>query len=258
MYIVRSFCSAFLMYSRIPMPRVEWKEENRRYALCFFPMIGAVIGGLLMFWHFICGVLNIGTLLFSAGAVLIPVMVTGGIHLDGFCDVNDAKACCGTKEKMLSVMSDSHIGAFAAIHLVLYLLLQAGLFSQVQSEKILLIAALGFIQSRAWSGLAAVIFQNAKTEGTLQNFSKPAQKKITIVCELFYLLLTSSAMIYLSPVSGAFSVFGGVIAFVYYRIFSYKRFGGITGDLAGYFLQVCEISMLACAVVSDLISEAVL
>lgn len=255
---MKSFCSAFLMYSRIPMPQVEWKEENRRYALCFFPLIGAVIGCLLMLWHFICKALNIGTVLFSAGAVFIPVMITGGIHFDGFCDVNDAKACCGTKEKMLGVMSDSHIGAFAAIHLVLYLLLQAGLFSQVQSEKILLIIAFGFIQSRAWSGLAAVTFKNAKSEGSLQNFSKPAQKNITIVCELLYLMITSSAMICICPINGAFSVFGGVIAFVYYRIFSYKRFGGITGDLAGYFLQICEISILACAVLSNLISEAVL
>ena len=48
MHILRSFASAFLMYSRIPMPQVEWKEENRRYALCFFPLIGAVIGAVFI------------------------------------------------------------------------------------------------------------------------------------------------------------------------------------------------------------------
>ncbi|MBQ1398379.1 MAG: adenosylcobinamide-GDP ribazoletransferase, partial [Clostridia bacterium] len=45
--MIHSFFSAFLMYTRIPMPQVEWREENRRYSLCFFPLCGAVIGGLL-------------------------------------------------------------------------------------------------------------------------------------------------------------------------------------------------------------------
>ena len=40
MSMLKSLCSAFLMYSRIPVPKVEWNEENRRYALCFFPVIG--------------------------------------------------------------------------------------------------------------------------------------------------------------------------------------------------------------------------
>ena len=36
------------MYSRIPAPKVEWKEENRRYALGFFPLVGAVIGAFIL------------------------------------------------------------------------------------------------------------------------------------------------------------------------------------------------------------------
>ena len=35
------------MYSRIPMPNREWTEENMSYAMCFFPMIGGVIGLIL-------------------------------------------------------------------------------------------------------------------------------------------------------------------------------------------------------------------
>ena len=42
--MLNSLFSAFLMYSRIPVPQVEWKEENRRYSLCFFPVIGVVLG----------------------------------------------------------------------------------------------------------------------------------------------------------------------------------------------------------------------
>ena len=37
----------------------------------------------------------------------------------------------------------------------------------------------------------------------------------------------------------------GFAVFFYYYQFSRKQFGGITGDLAGYFLQLCELFMLA-------------
>lgn len=46
--IWNSFKIAFSMYSRIPMPRSEWTDENKSYAMCFFPWIGAVIDFCLM------------------------------------------------------------------------------------------------------------------------------------------------------------------------------------------------------------------
>ena len=46
MSIINSFFIALSMYSRIPVPRVDWEKENMRYAMCFFPMIGVVIGAV--------------------------------------------------------------------------------------------------------------------------------------------------------------------------------------------------------------------
>lgn len=240
------------------MPQVDRAEENRRYALCFFPLIGAVIGGALMLWYHLCGVLEIGSGLFSAVAVSLPVLITGGIHLDGFCDVHDAKASMGKREKMLEIMSDPHIGAFAAIHLVLLILIQYGLFLQITDRKTLLICSLGFVQSRAWSGLAAVTFRSAKNTGALQNFTRPADKNITAAVEIFFLALTCAAMICTDNFTGVCSAAGGAAAFIYYRVFSYKKFGGITGDIAGYFLQLCELAIMMCAVFSERIGEVLL
>ena len=50
MHLIRSFLIAFSTYSRIPVPQVEWTEENRRYAMCFFPLVGAVLGLILWGW----------------------------------------------------------------------------------------------------------------------------------------------------------------------------------------------------------------
>lgn len=251
MHILRSFASAFLMYSRIPMPQVEWKEENRRYALCFFPLIGAVIGAVFILWKYICGIWSIGSLADGVVSVLIPLLVTGGIHMDGFCDVSDAMASCADKERKLEIMSDSHIGSFAVIKLCLYLLLQTAMFAEMQSFKTAAAAAIGYILSRSLSGLAAVTFKCAKKDGALQSFAKPAHKKITVAVLIMTAAVSAAAMLFINIISGGFALLAAVLIFAYYRNWSYKNFGGITGDTEGWFLQICELGMLIFAVVGE-------
>lgn len=256
MKLLKSFASAFLMYSRIPMPQVEWKEENRRYALCFFPLIGAVIGALFLLWKYICGMLGIGVFADGAVSAVIPLLVTGGIHMDGFCDVIDANSSCADKEKKLKIMSDPHIGSFAAMWLCVYLLLQAGLLAEVKRTAI--IVAIGYVLSRALSGLAAVTFKGAKKDGALQSFAKPAHKKVTVAVLLIFTAIMSAAMLMTDLVSGGLALIGAADAFIYYRISAYQNFGGITGDTAGWFLQICEMAVLIFAVVGEKLTEAFL
>lgn len=92
MHVIRSLCIAFSTYSRIPVPQVAWTDENRKYSMCFFPLIGAVIGLLLWGWLALCDVLGFGALLRGAVGALLPILVTGGIHMDGFMDTSDALA----------------------------------------------------------------------------------------------------------------------------------------------------------------------
>ena len=132
MRIIRSIVIAFATYSRIPMPQVEWSEENRKYAMCFFPLVGVVIGALLWFWLFVCEQTAAGPLLRGAVGALLPLWVSGGIHMDGFMDTTDARASWQTKEKKLEILKDSHIGAFAAMSCCAYLLLAAGLLGEAE------------------------------------------------------------------------------------------------------------------------------
>ena len=241
------------MYSRIPVPPVEWKEENRRFSLCFFPMIGAVIGLLYVAWWFISVKSGLNELLTGAGATVIPVLVTGGIHLDGFCDVSDAKASYGDVKKRLEIMKDSHIGAFAAINLIIYFIMQTALFSQVQSSQTAGIIAVGFILSRALSGLTAVTLRTAKKTGSLQDFTETAYKKMTIIILTIIIDICFGIMILLDVFSGIICIISIIFMAIYYKKFSYETFGGITGDLSGWFLQMCEIITLAGAVAGEVL-----
>lgn len=248
MIVLKSLASAFLMYSRIPVPRVEWKEENRRYALCFFPLIGAVIGGLLLLWQYLCGLLDTGGILRSAVSVLLPVLVTGGIHIDGFCDTADAVSSYADKQKRLEIMKDPRIGSFAAIALCSMLLLQFALFCEIGNFAAV---AVGYVLSRALSGLAAVTLRSAKSGGTLQSFVKPAHKNVTVAVLAGTAAVCAASELTAGLWTGIFVCTAAAGCFIFYRISAYRDFGGITGDTEGWFLQITETAILAAVCVSE-------
>ena len=118
MIVLQTIAVAFAMFSAIPVPQFEWNEKNMRYAMCAFPLIGVVIGAA---WC-VCGALPLPGLAKAAGFALIPVWITGGIHLDGYADTCDALSSYGDREKKLEILKDPHCGAFAVIRLCSYFL----------------------------------------------------------------------------------------------------------------------------------------
>ena len=65
MTVLQTIAVAFAMFSALPVPQFEWNEKNMRYAMCAFPLIGLVCGGL---WC-LCGVLPLPGLARAAGVL---------------------------------------------------------------------------------------------------------------------------------------------------------------------------------------------
>ncbi|MBR5017541.1 MAG: adenosylcobinamide-GDP ribazoletransferase, partial [Spirochaetia bacterium] len=72
-------------------------------------------------------------------------------------------------------------------------------------------------------------------------------KRTTIILMLFYIALCTAALIILCGWLGLLILCVNELVFLYYRLTAYKKFGGITGDLAGWFLQLAELATLLCA-----------
>ena len=45
-FCVKSLIIAFAMYSKVPMPRVDWEKKALAWARCWFPLVGAGIGAV--------------------------------------------------------------------------------------------------------------------------------------------------------------------------------------------------------------------
>lgn len=252
MHVIKSFFIAVSMYSRIPVPRFDWEDEDMKYIFCFFPWIGAVIGAGIYLWNRMCGSFQIGEICRTAVSAAIPLIVTGGFHMDGFMDTTDAVHSYCPRERKLEILKDSHIGAFAVIRSVLYGLLFLGMFSEIRRETLLKIVCGGFFLSRCLCGISAVSFPLAKKDGTLSYFVDRSHKKV--VKGVLYLQSAGCIGVlccWSFPAGLAVSA-AAAAALVFYFFRSRNVFGGVTGDTAGYFVLCCEGCMVSAAACIDM------
>ena len=254
--ILESANIAFSMYSIIPMLRIDWNSQNMKYALCYLPCIGLVIGALqgVMLWG-LSQYTELNSILLAAFAVLLPVLITGGIHMDGFCDTMDAIGSHQTIEKKLEILKDSNSGAFAVIGCASYFIMSfAAWYSAIDlcGTAAFWTLMLTFTLSRSLSGLAIVSFKCAKNSGLVSMFAKAADRKKARIVLAIWVVLTSCAMLLISVKTGVLCILTAALVFGCYYRMCMKQFGGVTGDLAGFFLQNCELLMCLAAAIGGI------
>lgn len=249
--LLQSLIIACSMYSKIPMPMIPWTEAGMNYALCFFPVVGVVIGAVMagFGWLVMNDGLSLGlepgTVAYGCFGTVIPILITGGIHMDGFLDTVDARSSHQSRERKLEILKDPHTGAFAIIGCGVYLLCYAAVFSLLEPQAFPAIAGI-YVMTRAVSGWSVVTFPKAKKDGLASTFSSGARVR-PVQVTLCVWLAAGSAFIWLTggvAVAAVMAVTLLMTACWYYRM-AMREFGGMTGDLAGYFLQMAELVMVA-------------
>ncbi len=247
--MLHSLVIAFAMYSKIPMPKVEWSEKNMTYCLGFFPLVGAVIGFCQLLGYYIMNRLAFEKTMAAVLLTVVPVLVSGGIHMDGFLDTIDAKSSWKPKEERLKILKDPHAGAFAIIYGGVYLLVTFGLYTEIMGKE-LPILAVGYVFERVLSALSLVTFKKARKDGMAVVTADAAKRNVKWMLAAEGVLCVA-VFFYLNPVYGGAVVLAAALCFFNYRHVACKYFGGTTGDLAGYFLQTCELMMLCVLVLAS-------
>ncbi len=247
-----SFKIAFATYSRIPMPRADWNERSMRYAMCFFPLVGAVLAVLTMLLRVLGQVLSLQPFFLAVGFTVLPVFLTGGIHLDGYLDTEDALHSYAAAERRLEILKDPHIGAFALIYGMLYVLTVLGCWTELLAADAaagIRCIAWGFVLSRILSGLSVVRFPKARKDGMVRAMANAADRRVT--CVLLLELLAAVLLLFLWNLRRGGALLYPLVtllaaggSFVWYRYKIVPKFGGTTGDLCGFFLCSCERAML--------------
>ncbi len=243
------------MYSVVPMPQVTWEKEKMRYCMTAFPLVGVLTGLLLWGFNVLAGCFAFPGLLRAVCLSVLPIVLSGGIHVDGFLDTTDALASHRDSAEKRRILKDAHVGAFAVLWLVCLMLFITALWEAypVQAYEPVLIL-LVFVYSRCLSGLSVLTFAPAEGSGLAGTFSEAG--KGTVKLMLAETVLTAF-LLCLQGIRGIVPVFAALCFFFFYKRLSRKEFGGLNGDQAGWFLTLAEMLMLAVIVFTKLIQDQI-
>lgn len=253
MILLETLAVSLGLFSRLPLPQPQWTKQNMRFALCAFPLVGIVIALALFGWAALCGLLSAPPLLRGAGFCLLPVWITGGIHLDGYADTCDALSSCASMAKKQEILQDPHCGSFAVIRLCCYFLSSFVLCcTLVSNTRSMLCFGLSFVLSRCLSALAVARFPLAKQSGLAHSFASAADKKTVRIVLMVLAVSSIGALCFFGQRTGLLISLSALAVFAYYAHLTKSQFGGLSGDLAGWFLQQAELFMLAALIACQL------
>ncbi|MFH1797804.1 MAG: adenosylcobinamide-GDP ribazoletransferase [Candidatus Omnitrophota bacterium] len=218
--------------------RSKVSEGDLGKSLSYFPLAGLVIGLLLAV------VVNIfiflPDLVKAAFVLIVSVCVTGAIHLDGFADTCDGFYASLSKEKVLEIMRDSHLGAMGMIGVVCILLLKFTLITAIPKDilwKGLIVMA---VFSRWCQVLACYVSRYARVEGKARPFVRYDSKGEFLIASLLTILIFLLLMGVNGLVLFAFSLLPILLLINYIK----HRIGGMTGDTIGAVSECAEAVIL--------------
>lgn len=220
----------------VPLGRSgELTEGDLGRSAVWFAPIGLALGGVLWVgWMLLAPATT--PMLVAALLVLIWVLATGALHLDGLADCCDGLLVSAAPQRRLEIMRDSRSGAFAVVGIVMILLLKVAAVASLSEPTALLLAPL---YGRWWmlplargrsareQGLGAAL----RAELGLKRFILPALLTVTVT-----VLAGWTALL-------ALALSGTVILLLYWL--ARARIGGVTGDVLGASCELAEWTTLA-------------
>lgn len=221
-------------FTRIPIgKKIEYKEENFIKALKLYTLVGAVTGLLLTLTYLLFNYQKS----FLRGLVLTLsyAAITGGIHLDGAADTADGLLSGRQGDKIFDIMSDSHLGAFGVISLILIILSQFVLFSFSSIETVFMMPLVGKASTIAacWNkkyakgtrGLGTVFVENINDRVLLANL---------VTLFVFSILSWYRTIIFTA-------CFAAIAVSYFISTLIDEKIGGMTGDTCGAITEISQI-----------------
>ncbi|MBN7572545.1 adenosylcobinamide-GDP ribazoletransferase [Clostridium sp. 2-1] len=239
--LYKGFIMALSMFTILPTPYVEWDDDGVKNMMKFYPLIGLIIGILWSIIYYLASILNISIVLKSSIITIVPFIITGMLHLDGFMDVCDAILSRRSKEEKLRILKDSATGAFAVISLVILFFLQfGGVYSILEKNSSLYTLILIPIISR--SVVAYYLLSRATIkESTLGTYFKKGTNVYDKLIMIITLIIALIISVILLNIYGIILVLLMSLGIKLSVEKCRKEFGGISGDVAGFALVIGEV-----------------
>ncbi|MBQ1868352.1 adenosylcobinamide-GDP ribazoletransferase [Selenomonas sp.] len=237
---MKSFITALQFLTRIHVKeQPDLTVEDFGRSTKFFPLVGVLLGLIYMLvtWCLVAvfGWANFVTTIL----VLLPVLMTGGLLLDGYMDTADGVFSARSRERKLEIMKDSRVGAFGVIALVSLMMMN---WSVLRDIKLVLIMTALFVMpviGRMAMVMVIAFFPYARPEGMGKAFSDMADKKTVALAAITTLVFVvpwgQAAIAALAAGLGFAWLLGAWLT---------NKLGGLTGDTYGAVETLTETMVL--------------
>ncbi|MFH1868719.1 MAG: adenosylcobinamide-GDP ribazoletransferase [Candidatus Omnitrophota bacterium] len=238
--MIRGFILALQFLTIIPFSKRKDSPAAFATGMIFFPIAGLILGAIMLFAYNLFLQIGIGPFLSSALLVILLIILTGGLHLDGLGDTVDALYGGVDKADRLRIMREPHIGTMGTLSIVSIVCLKIALLYELSAHGIGSMLLFMGMLSRYGLALAIFLFPYARKEGKAKLFFYGASKKIffptaviTLICSM--LILGLKGLVLFVLLCGFVWIAGRIIS---------KKIGGLTGDNLGAICEISEVFIL--------------
>jgi len=234
------------MFSAIPAPRNSWDERYCSLVIPCLPLVGLVIGGIWYALARLFEISNLHTMLHAALVLLVPFLLSGFLHLDGFMDTADAVLSRRPLEERRRILKDSNVGAFSVISLFCLMLTQfAGVYAALDNRAPLAALIIIPIMSRCVAGTALLTLRQIYETGYMATFKAGAGLWHTL-----WIILVAAAALAAAYFIGGLGLLLPPIAVLassgITTAWVYRQLDGLNGDLCGCIITVGELGGIIC------------
>jgi len=218
--------------------RHELKKSDFGKALLYFPFAGLLLGLALSLVSFLSAFLP--ELIRAAIILIVSIVITGGIHLDGFADTCDGFYGTKSKEKVLEIMKDSRIGVMGVAGLICLLLLKFALIAEMPNTILWRALILMTVFARWIQVLACYKSNYVRKEGKAKYFIAYNSRNELLIGGIFTIIL----FLLLMGMAGLMLFVISLVPVLLFIKYSNKKIGGMTGDTIGAVSEIAESYVL--------------
>lgn len=239
---MRAFFVGLQFLTRISVVRQDsWTAEDFGRSVKFFPLVGALLGAIYAAFDygirfFLPGIgVMIPPHVVAACLLLLPPLLTGGLHCDGFMDTMDGVFSGRSRERMLEIMKDSRAGSNAVFCFTALMIFEFSILLDMPPEVSGRALFVMPIVSRLMMAAGISLYPYARPEGIGKAFAVYAGKKSLVTATAITLaaIIPAGRLAWLSlALSSAFTFF--------FAGYVEKRLGGLTGDVYGAITTMSE------------------
>ena len=240
--LLKDIYASVVFLTRFPAP--GWPDAAARplaNGMWAFPLAGilvATVGGAV---YLLCNLLELPVMIAALFATVAMIVVTGGLHEDGLADLADGVWGGSDRESRLAIMSDSRIGAYGAIALIVSVAGRAAAIAAIGDTALVLGALVAACAaSRAMMPLVMAFGSAAKSDGLGAGAGTP-----TGAAWGGALLLSFFIVLVAAPADWLGCLVAAVLGAALIGWFAQRTLGGYTGDVLGASQQAAELFALS-------------